>query len=427
MSIRLSKAIKECNVGLQTAVDFLNKKGIGEVEANLNAKISDEQYDLLLKEFKPDSVLKDAANHMLQQQKEEKERKEKEKAEAKAKAKAEAEAKAKAEEEAKAKAEEEAKAKKQALKVVGHIDLDAPKKKAEPAAEEKKQAEKPVEAPVAKPAEEAKPAANEPQIITDGKVTGTLENGVFRLNAPQQPSSGLKVQGHIDLSALNQSTRPKKKSKDERKREREEKQQQAQADRKKQRMRGGKEKVDVNAVVSQQKQQGQGKNQQGQGNKNNNAANQQQGQGKTAKNKQKNQPKQQPQPVEVSEEEVAKQVRETLARLTAKGSKMGKGAKYRREKREAFREQMEEEMMNEMAENKVLKLTEFVTANELATMMNVPVTSIIGTCMSIGIMVSINQRLDAETINIVAEEYGFKCEKCVDGEHYDYLARIVAE
>ena len=411
MSIRLSKAIKECNVGLQTAVDFLNKKGSGEVEANLNTKISDEQYELLLKEFKPDSVLKDAANHMLQQQKEEKERKEKEKAEAKAKAKAEAEAKAKAEEEAKAKAEEEAKAKKQALKVVGHIDLDAPKKKAEPAAEEKKKAEKPVEAPVAKPAEEAKPAANEPQIITDGKVTGTLENGVFRLNAPQQPSSGLKVQGHIDLSALNQSTRPKKKSKDERKREREEKQQQAQADRKKQRMRGGKEKVDVNAVVSQQKQQGQGKNQQSQPNKNNNNnANQQQGQGKKAKNKQKNQPKQQPQPVEVSEEEVAKQVRETLARLTAKGSKMGKGAKYRREKREAFREQMEEEMMNEMAENKVLKLTEFVTANELATMMNVPVTSIIGTCMSIGIMVSINQRLDAETINIVAEEYGFKTE-----------------
>ena len=413
MSIRLSKAIKECNVGLQTAVDFLNKKGSGEVEANLNTKISDEQYELLLKEFKPDSVLKDAANHMLQQQKEEKERKEKEKAEAKAKAKAEAEAKAKAEEEAKAKAEEEAKAKKQALKVVGHIDLDAPKKKAEPASEENKQAEKPAkasaEAPVAKPAEKAKPAANEPQIITDGKVTGTLENGVFRLNAPQQPSSGLKVQGHIDLSALNQSTRPKKKSKDERKREREEKQQQAQADRKKQRMRGGKEKVDVNAVVSQQKQQGQGKNQQSQPNKNNNA-NQQQGQGKKAKNKQKNQPKQQPQPVEVSEEEVAKQVRETLARLTAKGSKMGKGAKYRREKREAFREQMEEEMMNEMAENKVLKLTEFVTANELATMMNVPVTSIIGTCMSIGIMVSINQRLDAETINIVAEEYGFKTE-----------------
>lgn len=145
MSIRLSKAIKECNVGLQTAVDFLNKKGSTEVEANLNTKISDEQYELLLKEFKPDSVLKDAANLMLQQQKEEKERKEKEKAEAKAKAKAEADAKAKAEADAKAKAEEEAK--KKALKIVGHIDLDAPKKKAEPVVE-KKQVEEPVAEPV---------------------------------------------------------------------------------------------------------------------------------------------------------------------------------------------------------------------------------------------------------------------------------------
>ncbi len=404
MSIRLSKAIKECNVGLQTAVDYLNSKGGSEVEANLNTKISDEQYEQLLKEFKPDSVLKNAANNMLQQQKEEKERKEQAKAEAKAKAKAEAEAKAKAEEEARKKAQEE-EAKKQSIKVVGHIDLDAPKKKAEEP--------KPV---VVEETKASEADDNNAQIITDGKVTGTLENGVFRLNAPQQPSNGLKVQGHIDLSALNQSTRPKKKSKDERKREREEKQQQAQAERKKQRIRGAKEKVDVNAVVSQQKQQGGSKNQQGkpQGNKNNNNNNangQQQGQpqGKKAKNKQKNQPKQQVQPAEVSEEEVAKQVRETLARLTSK-NKVGKGAKYRREKREAFREQMEEEMMNEMAENKVLKLTEFVTANELATMMNVPVTNIIGTCMSIGIMVSINQRLDAETINIVAEEYGFKTE-----------------
>ena len=395
MSIRLSKAIKECNVGLQTAVDFLNNKGGDQVEANLNTKISDEQYNQLLKEFKPDSVLKDAANQLLQQQKEEKERKEKEKAEAKAQAKAEAEAKAKA----KAKAEEEAK-KQKSLKIVGHINLDAPQKKVENA-----------EVKETVTTENAK--ADEPQVITDGKVTGTLENGVFRLNAPQQPNTGLKVQGHIDLSSLNQSTRPKKKSKDERKREREEKQQQAQAERKKQRVRGNKEKVDVNAVVSQQKQQGKNGNGQGgqQQGKNNNAQQQQgQGQGKKAKNKQKNQPKQQPQPVEVSEEEVAKQVRETLARLTSKNNKMGKGAKYRREKREAIREQMEEEMMNEMAENKVLKLTEFVTANELATMMNVPVTSIIGTCMSIGIMVSINQRLDAETINIVAEEYGFKTE-----------------
>ena len=425
MSIRLSKAIKECNVGLQTAVDFLNKRGEGEIEANLNTKISDEQYNLLLKEFKPDSVLKDAANQMLQQQKEEKERKEKEKAEAKARAKAEAEAKEQA----------EAMRKLHTPKIVGHINLDSTgskqatqETKTEPAQEhtETQPTEK-VEVAAKKDVAQTEPAenktepidnkaesqekTNEPQIITDGKVTGTLENGVFRLNAPQQPNTGLKVQGHIDLDALNQSTRPKKKSKDERRREREEKQQQAQAERRKQRIRGGKEKVDVNAVVSQQKQQagGKGQNSNGQNQAGKNGGTQQNAQGKKAKNKQKNQPKQQPQPVEVSEEEVAKQVRETLARLTSK-NKVGKGAKYRREKREAMREQMEEEMMNEMAENKVLKLTEFVTANELATMMNVPVTSIIGTCMSIGIMVSINQRMDAETINIVAEEYGFKTE-----------------
>ncbi|MCM1372809.1 MAG: translation initiation factor IF-2 [Bacteroides sp.] len=406
MSIRLSKAIKECNVGLQTAVDYLNSKGNAEVNADLNTKISDEQYQLLLKEFKPDSVLKDAANLMLQQQKEEKERKEKEKAAAKAKAKAEAEAKAEA------KAKLEAEKKHSTLKIMGYVDLNAPKKKKEPATEPQEAAKEPQHA-----TENPQQADTDaPQIITDGKVTGTLENGVFRLNVPQQPNTGLKVQGHIDLDALNQSTRPKKKSKDERKREREEKQQQAQADRKKQRIRGAKEKVDVNAVVSQQKQQGGkvqgGKNNQGNRNaakNNNNTLQNGQEQGKKTKNKRKNQPKQQPVPAEVSEEEVAKQVRETLARLTSK-NKVGKGAKYRREKREAFREHMEEEIMNEMAENKVLKLTEFVTANELATMMNVPVTSIIGTCMSIGIMVSINQRMDAETINLVAEEYGFKTE-----------------
>ena len=409
MSIRLSKAIKECNVGLQTAVDYLNSKGNEEVNADLNAKISDEQYQLLLKEFKPDSALKNAATVMLQQQKEEKERKEKEKAAAKAKAKAEAAAKAEAE----AKAKKEAEKKQDSLKIMGYVDLDAPRKKAEPVVQPKEKPAAQVLPENQKPEQEKD--TNAPQIITDGKVTGTLENGVFRLNVPQQPNSGLKVQGHIDLDALNQSTRPKKKSRDERKREREEKQQQAQADRKKQRIRGAKEKVDVNAVVSQQKQQG-GKgqgNKNGQGAKNNSNPNpnvaQQNAQGKKNKNKHKNQPKQQQPVAEVSEEEVAKQARETLARLTSK-NKMGKGAKYRREKREAFREQMEEEMMHEMAENKVLKLTEFVTANELATMMNVPVTSIISTCMSIGIMVSINQRMDAETINLVAEEYGYKTE-----------------
>ena len=399
MSIRLNKAIKECNVGLQTAVDFLNSKG-EQIEADMNVKITDEQYALLQKEFKRDSELRDAANTMQQKQKEEKERKQQEQ---KAKRMAEEAARKKAEEEARRKAEEEAKAARElpGPKVVGHIDLD---KKPEPVAARKD------EDPVVAVGEVAKVEAvgDGPQVITDGKVTGTLENGVFRLNAPQQSGEGLKIQGKIDLSAINQSTRPKKKSRDERRREREEKMQQN-AGKKRERI-GGKEKVDVNAVA-QQNQQGGGKNKNKGKNKSDQTAMQGSGQNQQGggKKKKKNQPKQAPQPVEVSEEEVAKQVRETLARLTSK-TKTSKGAKYRREKRDAIREHMEEELINEMAENKVLKLTEFVTANELATMMNVPVTQIIGTCMQIGIMVSINQRLDAETINIVAEEYGFKTE-----------------
>lgn len=400
MSIRLNKAIKECNVGLQTAVDFLNSKG-EQIEADMNVKITDEQYALLQKEFKRDSELRDAANTMQQKQKEEKERKQQEQ---RAKRAAEEAARRKAEEEARMRAEEEAKAARElpGPKVVGHIDLD---KKPEHVAAHKE------EEPVVAVAEEAKEVAvgDGPQVITDGKVTGTLENGVFRLNAPQQSGEGLKIQGKIDLSAINQSTRPKKKSRDERRREREEKMQQQNGGKKRERI-GGKEKVDVNAVA-QQNQQGGGKNKNRGKNKSDQAAVQGGGQNQQGggKKKKKNQPKQAPQPVEVSEEEVAKQVRETLARLTSK-TKTSKGAKYRREKRDAIREHMEEELMNEMAENKVLKLTEFVTANELATMMNVPVTQIIGTCMQIGIMVSINQRLDAETINIVAEEYGFKTE-----------------
>ena len=400
MSIRLNKAIKECNVGLQTAVDFLNSKG-EQIEADMNVKITDEQYALLQKEFKRDSELRDAANTMQQKQKEEKERKQQEQ---RAKRAAEEAARKRAEEEARMRAEEEAKAARElpGPKVVGHIDLD---KKPEHVAARKE------EEPVVAVGEEAKVEAvgDGPQVITDGKVTGTLENGVFRLNAPQQSGEGLKIQGKIDLSAINQSTRPKKKSRDERRREREEKMQQQNGGKKRERI-GGKEKVDVNAVA-QQNQQGGGKNKNKGKNKSDQAAVQGGGQNQQGggKKKKKNQPKQAPQPVEVSEEEVAKQVRETLARLTSK-TKTSKGAKYRREKRDAIREHMEEELMNEMAENKVLKLTEFVTANELATMMNVPVTQIIGTCMQIGIMVSINQRLDAETINIVAEEYGFKTE-----------------
>ena len=238
---------------------------------------------------------------------------------------------------------------------------------------------------------------------------GTETDGVFRLNHTAQAAPQLKVKGHIDLAALNQSTRPKKKTKEEKRKEREEKNRQAGGDRsrqggtgqnasegKKKRVRIGKERVDVNAVAGQQN-----------GKKRDNApgANQQGG-GKHNKNKNRQQPVIK---AEVSDEDVAKQVKETLARLTNK-NKAGKGAKYRKEKRENARASMEEQLEEQAAESKVLKLTEFVTANELAVMMDVPVTQVISTCMSIGIMVSINQRLDAETINLVAEEFGFKTE-----------------
>ncbi len=223
----------------------------------------------------------------------------------------------------------------------------------------------------------------------------------------------MKVLGTIDLAALNQSTRPKKKSKEERRKEREEKaaQQRPAGDRKK-RVRIGKERVDIEAAANQpaNNQNKKNKNKGGNNGGNNGGANNNQaGNADNRQGKRNRKNRNQPKPLEVNEEDVARQVKETLARLTSKNQNK-KGAKYRREKRDAVQERLNEEMRSEQAESKTLKLTEFVTVSELATMMNVPVNKVIGTCMSIGIMVSINQRLDAETINLVAEEFGFKTE-----------------
>ena len=220
--------------------------------------------------------------------------------------------------------------------------------------------------------------------------------------------SGPKVLGTIDLSSINQTTRPKKKTKEERRKEREEKNRQAHpagqnnTGEKKKRNRIGKERVDINAAANQQNPNA-SRNRQQNGGQNNNQ------QGGSKRSKERNRKAQAVLKPEISDEDVAKQVKETLARLTSK-QKGSKGAKYRKEKREQVRAQQEEERLEAKAESKTLKLTEFVTANELATMMDVPVTQVIGTCMSIGIMVSINQRLDAETIDLVAEEFGFKTE-----------------
>ena len=452
MSVRLNKVTKEFNIGLQTAVEFLQKKGFSEVEANPNYKISDEEFNLLQREFSTDKGLRTEAK-MLIQQRQEKSKESKKPAPVeefvdnrpsiqgpKILGKIDLEKKKSVPAPAPAASEqpEPEPAKPEAEKVVAPVSEEVqpePEVVAAPAgqqpvaeeqqpvaseqpeipavkpvAEEKPEAKEaePESAPVPEPAPAPAPAVEpEPKEkpASKKKEIGIEENGVFRLSPAPQPGPGLTVKGKIDLDSLNQSTRPKKKSKEEKRRERDEKraqqqqQQAAQGERKK-RLRVGKERVDVNAVANQP--------QNFQKNNNNNNGNQgQQNGGGKKKNKQKQQAFLQP---EVSEEEVAKQVRETLARLTNKNNKMGKGAKYRREKRDAIRQGMEEQLENQAAESKVLKLTEFVTANELATMMNVPVTQVIGTCMQIGIMVSINQRMDAETINLVAEEFGFTTE-----------------
>ena len=257
----------------------------------------------------------------------------------------------------------------------------------------------------------SKPAKKEMLVASDP--TAPDGQKVFKLKTEIKMAPKVNVLGKIDLSTINQSTRPKKKSKEEKKKEREEKLAQQRGEKKK-RVRIGKERVDIEAEAknnaqakgnnaNSQNAQNNKKNKQKGGNQNFNDNNQQQG----GKNKKKN--RQQPRPLEVNEEDVARQVKETLARLTSK-SQNKKGAKYRREKRDAVHERLSEEMAAEAALSKVLKLTEFVTVSELATMMNVGVNQVIGTCMSVGIMVSINQRLDAETINLVADEFGFTTE-----------------
>ena len=410
MGVRLNKVLSELNIGLQTAVDFLKKKSsLGEIkdDATTNTKISDEQYEALVNEFSTDKAVKTKAEMLFAK-----------------KPKPEKKVEKPVEKKTTASADELLDSHPQ-FKPVGKIDLEsiskpkaAPKAEpepvvaAEPQVEEEPKVE--IEEPVAEtpvqsvtpepeikdPEEEEEEMDNEEEDddedIVDQTPTPSLAktpgDAKVAQNAPQ-----LNVVGKIDLSALNQSTRPKKKSKEERRKEREEK---AAGERKKrERIRQGK--VDIEAAAKQVNQQ----QNQNKKNQNKNGQQQQQQQQGGKKNK-KNRPVK---PLEVDDEAVARQVKETLARLTSKNQNK-KGAKYRREKRDAVAERMNEEMAAEAAQSKVLKLTEFVTVSELATMMNVGVNQVIGTCMSIGIMVSINQRLDAETINIVADEFGFTTE-----------------
>ena len=475
MTIRLNKVTRDLNVGITTVVEFLQKKGY-TIEASPNAKITEEQYAVLVKEFSTDKNLKIESEKFIQ------ERQNKDRN--KASISIDGFEKPKKEEVVKTVIPEDVRPK---FKQVGKIDLDslnkrpAPKvaeqpvsvkteqpvsKKEEPAKVEEQKVEAPqepvvVEEKIQEPAPQPKPAPvqeekkepevqqkaeeqKKPQVIEMEKeapaapVQKKEEDDIFKIR-PTEFKSKINVVGQIDLDALNQSTRPKKKSKEEKRKEREEKDKQRQEQRKqmkdaiikeirksdekiakpgagnatddgkkKKRNRINKERVDITAAGStnnnnSNNNQRRDNNNSGKGG-NNRPNNNQSGSGKFNKDRFKK-------PVvkaEVSDEDVAKQVKETLARLTNKTK--SKASKYRKEKRESvMNRQLELEEM-EQEESKVLKITEFVTANELASMMDVPVTKVIATCMSIGIMVSINQRLDAETINLVAEEFGYKTE-----------------
>ncbi len=459
MSIRLNKALSELNIGLQTAVEFLEKRSeLGEVKPELSFKLSDKQYTALVEAFKQDKEVRTQAEKLLQKKPKEKKR---------------------SAEQGNDNAAERPVRTPQQYKPLGKIDLDSIGKKPankgavaqnvnnkpkaqtaavsqEPvkvnnAAAEKpavKEASKPAEAPkkvekvvaTAKPAEEVKvaekpvtaqkaaepaapvapkaaPKAAETPTLTAEQKSADQRTPLEQKHLAQQQKSDdifttksekkmlnapkVNVLGKIDLATLNQSTRPKKKSKEEKRKEREEKAQQ-QRDGKKKRERINKVRVDINAAANQQ-----GNNRGGNNNGGGNSAGGNGGAGNGKKKKNRNRA---PKPVEVSDEDVARQVKETLARLTNKQNQNKKGAKYRKEKREAVQEKLNEERREEKKESKILKLTEFVTVSELATMMNISVNQVIGTLMSVGIMVSINQRLDAETINLVAEEFGFKTE-----------------
>ena len=413
MKIRLNKVQKELNLGLNTIVEYLQKKGF-EIKEDPNAVVPEEGYNMLIEEFSADKKARIQSDNFLK----ERQNKEKPKSITVEEPKKEEPKPApavivetpKVEPEVK----ETPKKEEPLIKVTRRIDLDAlNKKKVEPKKEEVK--------PVAK--EEPKPVVEEPKKEEPAKVEPKKEEPQPQLTQVEEVAAPkLNIIGQIDLSAINQSTRPKKKSKEEKRKEREEKDKQREeqrkaqreaqrqqnggnsegGDKKKKRQRINSQRVDINDV----KESGSDNNNKdwsanrNKGNNNNPS----QGSRKDRDRQHKRFDKS-----DVNEEDVSKQIKETLDRLTNRG-KGNKSAKYRKEKRDMAAEQRMQQMSEEMEQSKVLQLTEFVTANELASMMNVSVTQVIATCMSIGMMVSINQRLDAETINIVAEEFGFTTE-----------------
>ena len=433
MSIRLNKALRELNIGLQTAVEFLSKRSdLGEVEAEPSFKLSDQQYKALTDAFSQDKKVRDQAEKLFTKKTKDKKRVPEQKEDREENA--------------------EVSNGKQQFKPLGKIDLDSiGKPTAKSAAPENRKASGKESAavssaPVTNASKAEAKASHEHQKGNAGgqmshqhKQNGERNNGQQKQNNHKsmqnqannnQPQQGEKpaetnasgsvftlksekkfsanepkVLGKIDLSSLNQSTRPKKKSKEERRKEREEKLAQQHSERKK-RVRINKERVDINAEANQGNN---GGNKNNGGNQNNQNGGNKKKKNKNRNNNNKSGNQNNQRQIEVDDEAVARQVKETLARLTSK-SQNKKGAKYRKEKREAVQEKLQDQARQEQKESKTLKLTEFVTVSELATMMDISVTQVISTLMGVGIMVSINQRLDAETINMVAEEFGFKTE-----------------
>ena len=360
MAIKLIKACKELNIGMATLTAWCEKNGHA-IESDPNVRIDDDLYLMLAKEFNKDMAVKIEADRLAA------ERLAREEAD-----KAAAEAAKKAKEEAAAREAEE-KAKREAERIA------AEKAAAEKAAAEQAAAEQAAAAEAAKAAKEAEQAKAAPKEV-EKPVEEKPKQEIFTLGKPQLKNAP-KVLGKIDLNSIDTSTRPAKKSKEEKRKEREarqlaqQEQQAAAAERRKrERIKNNAAKVDPNDK----------RNQAGKKNK-------------------------KVQPREATQEEVDRALKETLNRLQQKQNKSNT-SKYKRERREQEREKHELEIMEAQEQSKILKLTEFVTANDLAVMMNVPVNKIIATCMSLGLFVSINQRLDAETINLVAEEFGFQTE-----------------
>ncbi len=462
MPKKLNKIAKELNVSVPTIIDFLRKKNI-TVDENPNTRIEDNVADMLTAAFASDKNLKNRSAQIAEERKETRQQQ-----------------RAAEQKPAQPAAQEPRLTTVQKPRILGKINLDAkgnpvapkpapapaPEKKQETAAPapvqakpEEKKPEAPKPAPVAekkptqpapaakapvaddkKPAKEQqapaapkaqhadeKPAAKPEKAEEKPAAAPGSEPEVFTLER-STPAPALKIVGSIDLSSMNLNTRPKKRGKDDRRNKNGQNAQGAtgaEGDRKKRRRITGKEKVDIEKA-GKQAADNRGENRRG-GNNNgggNNGGGQRNngGDNRRGDNRPGNKQPQRPVQPEVSEEDVQKQVRETLARLTSKDKGLKKGAKWRKEKREANAAHERELHQAELAESKVLKITEFVTANELAVMMDVPVNNVIATCMNIGMMVSINQRLDAETINIVAEEFGFSTEY-VSAEVSDAIAQ----